>query len=34
MGICFATALLAAAPAGAQVETVTFGTTAKHVRFL
>ena len=34
LGMSVATAVLAAAPAGAQVETVTFGTTAAHVRFL
>src|SRR5712691_4804969 len=33
-GMSVATAVVAAAPAGAQVETVTFATTAAHVRFL
>ncbi len=34
LGMSFATTVLAVAPAWAQVETVTFGTTAAHVRFL
>jgi hypothetical protein len=34
LGLSVATGVLAAAPVGAQVETVTFGTSAAHVRFL